>query len=525
MPVGHRAGDLHHLPAVGAGVVAQQVEGGAIVEAVALHQDSLRPLDHGPALERGLELLDLLRQLLGLGVASQRNLERALERLGHDRADVRVDPLLGGGGHELGILGVEQRDDRPGRVLGDLGAQAGTPRGRPGPPETAPGRLEGAPAPGTGSAPVCRARVRRYMPAHDSRTPWSGIQNTHGGPPRGVRVPCRSTWGLIPFKMVRPKLSPVRSRPSCSAQSLRSDDGDQGAGPMPVHEGGQGEPEAAHGAAHRAHEEADVPEEATHELSGVEADEADAAAERAREASELFSQMQAGDPNARDALVERFLPLARQLARRYQRAAEPLDGLVQVASIGLVKALDRFDPARGVAFSSYAVPTILGELKRYFRDSGWAVHVPRGMQERVMNVNQAMTRLSKDLGHSPTASEVAEALGENPEDVLEAMEAAIAYDAVSLDAPSRSTDDEHPDTYADSVGVVDDRYELVEYAAAIAPTVRALPERDRLVLHLRFDEDLTQLEIAERIGVSQMHVSRLIRRALTRLRTVANANG
>ena len=140
-----------------------------------------------------------------------------------------------------------------------------------------------------------------------------------------------------------------------------------------------------------------------------------------------------------------------------------------------------------------------------------------------MNVNQAMTRLAKDLGRSPTASEVAEALGENPEDVLEAMEAAVAYDAVSLDAPSRGSDDEHPDTYADSVGVVDDRYELVEYAAAIAPTVRALPERDRLVLHLRFDEDLTQLEIAERIGVSQMHVSRLIRRALTRLRTVADS--
>ena len=141
-----------------------------------------------------------------------------------------------------------------------------------------------------------------------------------------------------------------------------------------------------------------------------------------------------------------------------------------------------------------------------------------------MNVNQAMTRLSRDLGRSPTAAEVAEALGEDPEEVLEAMEAAIAYDAVSLDAPARKSGDEPAETYAESVGVVDERYELVEYAAAIAPTVRALPERDRLVLRLRFDEDLTQLEIAERIGVSQMHVSRLIRRALARLRTVADAS-
>src|SRR4051795_13697781 len=246
---------------------------------------------------------------------------------------------------------------------------------------------------------------------------------------------------------------------------------------------------------------------------------------RSREDRRLMNRYhQEGDTAARDELVERFLPLARQLARRYQRGNEPLDDLIQVASIGLVKAVDRFDPSRGAAFSSYAVPTILGELKRYFRDAGWAVHVPRGMQERVMSVNQAMTRLGRDLGRSPTPAEVAEALGEDPEQVLEAMEAAIAYDAISLDARPRSSDEEGADTYADSVGEVDERYELVEYAAAIAPTVRALPERDRLVLHLRFDEDLTQLEIAQRIGVSQMHVSRLIRRALTRLRTVANSS-
>ena len=225
---------------------------------------------------------------------------------------------------------------------------------------------------------------------------------------------------------------------------------------------------------------------------------------------------------ARDELVQRFLPLARQLARRYQRGNEPLDDLIQVASIGLVKAVDRFDPERGTAFSSYAVPTILGELKRYFRDSGWAVHVPRGMQERVMTVNQAISRLSRALGRSPTAAEIAADTGLDLEVVLEALEAAIAYDAVSLDTP-RTSDEDDGDTYADTVGAIDDRFELIEYTSAIDPTMSALPPRDRIVLKLRFEHDLTQLEIAERIGVSQMHVSRLIRRALKRLRTVAEA--
>jgi RNA polymerase sigma-B factor len=248
------------------------------------------------------------------------------------------------------------------------------------------------------------------------------------------------------------------------------------------------------------------------------------AEDRAREDRRLLERYHRhGDKDARDELVQRFMPLARQLARRYQRHTEPLDDLVQVASIGLVKAIDRFDPERGTAFSSYAVPTILGELKRYFRDSAWAAHVPRGMQERVMQVNRAVARLARDTGRSPTAADVADAIGEPTEHVLEAMEAAVAYDAVSLEAP-RAGDQPEGDSYAETVGAVDERYELIEYSAAIAPTVSALPERDRVVLQLRFMEDMTQSEIAERIGVSQMHVSRLIRRALTRLRTVANAS-
>jgi RNA polymerase sigma-B factor len=231
-----------------------------------------------------------------------------------------------------------------------------------------------------------------------------------------------------------------------------------------------------------------------------------------------------GDESAREELVARLLPLARRMARRYRRSGEPLDDLVQVATLGLIKAIDRFDPARESAFSSYAVPTMLGELKRYFRDNGWAVHVPRGMQERVMRVDSAMRDLTRRLGRSPSAAEVATAIGLDTEQVLEAMEAASAYDAVSLEA-YRFGDEGDGETYADSIGVEDERFELVEYGAAIAPTLQALPARDRVVLHLRFVEDMTQAEIAERVGVSQMHVSRLIRRALERLRSVAEHSG
>jgi RNA polymerase sigma-B factor len=228
-----------------------------------------------------------------------------------------------------------------------------------------------------------------------------------------------------------------------------------------------------------------------------------------------------GDTRARDELCDRFMPLARQLARRYQRGNEPLDDLVQVASLGLIKAIDRYSLDRGTAFSSYAVPTILGELKRYFRDVGWAVHVPRGMQERIMQVNSTVESLSRRLGRSPTPAEVGKEIGASPEAVLEAMEASVAYEASSLDAPR--TNDADSDSYAESIGADDDAYEQIEYMETIAPTMRALPERDRLVLKLRFEDDLTQSEIADRIGVSQMHVSRLIRRALARLRTVAEA--
>src|SRR3954447_3190991 len=228
-----------------------------------------------------------------------------------------------------------------------------------------------------------------------------------------------------------------------------------------------------------------------------------------------------GDPTAREELIRRCLPLARSLASRYARAGEPLDDLVQAANIGLIKAVDRFDPTRGIAFSSFAVPSILGELKRHFRDHAWAARVPRPLQERVMRVGASAERLASELGRAPKAKEVAADSGLSVEDVLEALEAGTAFDSISLDAPVSRGEEDSGATYADSVGELDYRLELVEYRSVVAATIRALPRREREVLALRFAEDMTQSEIAARIGVSQMHVSRLIRRSLDRLQTVA----
>ena len=226
------------------------------------------------------------------------------------------------------------------------------------------------------------------------------------------------------------------------------------------------------------------------------------------------------DPAVREELVQRFMPLARRLASRYRGDREPLDDLVQVASLGLVKALDRFDPERGVAFSSYAVPTILGELKRHFRDRGWSVRVPRDLQERIAKVEREVARLPAKLGRVPTVNEIAEALELDPEEVLEAMQAGHAHHAMSLDAQQQGEEGEGI-PLSERVGSEDPGFETVEYGVAIEDAVRSLSERDRTVLHLRFVDDLTQTQIAERVGVSQMHVSRILRSALERLREEA----
>jgi RNA polymerase sigma-B factor len=234
--------------------------------------------------------------------------------------------------------------------------------------------------------------------------------------------------------------------------------------------------------------------------------------------AELFSRWRRNrDRRARNLLIERFLPLARKLARRYTASNEPYDDLVQVASLGLVKAVERFDPARGFAFTSFAVPTIVGELKRYFRDSAWALHVDRSAQERARTIGEAQREISSVRGRAPTVVELAEYLELSSEEVLDGLQTAEAYDTVSLDAP-RPVDGEGPVSRLEAIGDDDDRLELVDTHATIFAAAQHLPERERRILFLRFGADLTQTEIADRVGVSQMQVSRLLRKSLHQLR-------
>jgi RNA polymerase sigma-B factor len=235
------------------------------------------------------------------------------------------------------------------------------------------------------------------------------------------------------------------------------------------------------------------------------------------ESGELFVHWQEqGDRRAREELVQRFLPLARKLARRYSGAHEPFDDLLQVASLGLVKAIDRFDTSRGTAFSSFAVPTILGELKRYFRDLGWSVHVPRRAQELAMKVEEGRQQLMTRTGRAPSVLDLAQYLELSIEDVLEALETAGAHHTASLDSP-REDGEEESGTLADAFGEVDERFELVDAKVAIALAARHLEARELRVLLLRFGDDLTQSQIASLIGVSQMQVSRILRRAVAQL--------
>jgi RNA polymerase sigma-B factor len=238
--------------------------------------------------------------------------------------------------------------------------------------------------------------------------------------------------------------------------------------------------------------------------------------------AELFNRWRRyADRGARDELIERFLPLARKLARRYIPSSEPYEDLVQVASLGLVKAVERFDPDRGYAFTSFAVPTIVGELKRYFRDAGWALHVDRGAQERARKVIDAQQKISAQTGRPPTVGELSQYLEVSEEEVLDGLQTAEAYDAVSLDAPMQS-DAEGSTSRLEAIGNDDDRLELINVHATIFAAAKHLPQRERQILFLRFGEDLTQTEIAERVGVSQMQVSRLLRKSLQRLRDLTD---
>jgi RNA polymerase sigma-B factor len=229
-----------------------------------------------------------------------------------------------------------------------------------------------------------------------------------------------------------------------------------------------------------------------------------------------------GDAEARDEMLRRYLPLARRLAARYANPHEPMEDLIQVASVGLLGAIDRFDPARGVRFPAFAVPTILGELKRYFRNTGWSAHVPRGAQEMALRVERAVRQMTAKTGRHPRVEEVAEYLEVSQEDVLTGLDAGTAHYAVSLDAPLSSAEDEDPDTLGDSLGGVDESYDLVETSMSLSAAVGKLPHLERKALVLRLERDLKQTEIAELLGCSQMQVSRLLRRAAARLREMTD---
>ncbi len=222
-----------------------------------------------------------------------------------------------------------------------------------------------------------------------------------------------------------------------------------------------------------------------------------------------------GDLAAREQLIEQYLSLVRSLARRYSYRGEQLEDLVQIGCIGLIKAIDRFDLDRGVELTTYATPNIIGEIKRHFRDKGWAVRVPRGLQELNVQLSRLIEEQTVQLGRSPTVAELAKAAGVEEESVLEALESGRAYTSLSLSAGGGDDDELDP---LESLGTEEHQYEVSEDRAVLAPGFRVLDERERRILHLRFFDGLTQSQIAQQVGISQMHVSRLIRRALDKIR-------
>jgi RNA polymerase sigma-B factor len=236
----------------------------------------------------------------------------------------------------------------------------------------------------------------------------------------------------------------------------------------------------------------------------------------------LFERWQQhSDQHAREALVERYMPLARRLARRYLGAREPIDDLLQVASLGLLKAIDRFDTGRENRFASFAVPTILGELRRHFRSVSWATHVPRGAQERALEVDRASDALRTLSGSTPTVREIAEYLELDEHEVLDALQTSQAQDALSLDAPVGSDEDQGGELRSDAIGSLDEGYAYVEDSSAAAQALSRLSPRERTIVELRFAAEMTQGEIADRVGLSQMQISRLLRRSLREMRELA----
>jgi RNA polymerase sigma-B factor len=224
-----------------------------------------------------------------------------------------------------------------------------------------------------------------------------------------------------------------------------------------------------------------------------------------------------GDLQAREQLIEQYMSLVRSLARRYSYRGEQLEDLVQIGAIGLIKAIDRFDLNRGVELTTYATPNIIGEIKRHFRDKGWSVRVPRGLQELNVQLSRLVEQLTVQLGRSPTITELAKGAGVEEEEVLEALESGRAYSSLSLSSGGGQEDGEELDPL-ESIGTEEHQYDVSEDRAVLAPGFRVLDERERKILQLRFFDGLTQSQIAQQVGISQMHVSRLIRRSLEKIR-------
>ena len=243
----------------------------------------------------------------------------------------------------------------------------------------------------------------------------------------------------------------------------------------------------------------------------------------ATELLETLASTPAGDrrrSRLRDRAIEAWLPLARHLAHRYSGRGEPTDDLIQTATVGLIKAIDKFDPGRGVDFAGYAIPTIIGEIKRHFRDRTWSVRVPRRLQELRLAITEANSTLTHTLGRSPTVGDIAGHLGVTEEDILEGLEGARAYNATSLSTPISA---DGTTELGDTLGDDDHEYELAETRVALGPALATLDEREQKILTLRFYGNLTQSQIAEQVGISQMHVSRLLTKALTKLRSELTA--
>jgi RNA polymerase sigma-B factor len=223
-----------------------------------------------------------------------------------------------------------------------------------------------------------------------------------------------------------------------------------------------------------------------------------------------------GDPSAREVLVERHLPLVRSLARRYAGRGESLEDIEQVGAIGLIKAIDRYELSREVALTTYATPNVVGEIKRHFRDKGWAIRVPRALQELNGKMGPTIERLTSKLGRSPSIAEIAAEFETTTEEVLEALEAGSAYAPLSLSAGPSGDDELDP---METIGADDEEFDRTDDRTSLEPALAALPDREREILRMRFEEGLTQTQIADKVGISQMHVSRLIRRSLDRMRT------